>query len=41
VAGLSALCISTATQAALAPLAFHEIRVSAAPNQTALFGLLD
>ena len=38
--GLIAVCISPATAAALAPLAFAEIRVAASPNQTALLGLL-
>ena len=39
-AGLAAVCISAATAEALSPLTFAEIRIAAAPNQTALLACL-
>jgi uroporphyrinogen-III synthase len=39
--GLMAACISTATAAALAPLAFADLRIAVQPNQAALLKLLD
>jgi uroporphyrinogen-III synthase len=40
-AGVIAICISPPTAAALAPLAFREIRVAAKPNQAALLACLE
>jgi uroporphyrinogen-III synthase len=40
VGSLIAICISEATGSALAPLAFREIRIAAAPNQDALLECL-
>jgi uroporphyrinogen-III synthase len=40
-ASLTAICISAATQAALAPLPFAAIRVAKTPNQEALMACLD
>jgi uroporphyrinogen-III synthase len=39
--GLIAVCISAATQTALAPLPFAAVRVAARPNQDALLACLD
>jgi uroporphyrinogen-III synthase len=38
---LLALCISAATAAALAPLLFRDVRIAAAPNQSALLAPLE